>query len=172
MKNDWLQVVANIVFIIGLFAHTMYSSKLSKRIGRISKWIRGKDYRNVCIYVYDDNEYDLDLIERNVLSRFENHHELFNEQEAFLKKAEVGRNIFIIDHFSPGMSGLEMAQKIKRANPSNWAIAYSGTQNIQILLDYTNQQDRVDKFVSKHGEDRYINLENAITQGIIIISNQ
>lgn len=174
MNQGWFSIASSLIYL----ASVLMSYLLFKRQNRINdklyKWVKGKGHKKPNIYVFDDDVQDLELIERNVLSKIENNHQVFVDQQSILQKAKFGKNVFVIDNFSPGMSGVELTQKIKIANSDNWVIVNTGAEDSQVYAAYSNvtKEERIDRFVSKNGSDADYNLLKAINEGIIIISNQ
>lgn len=164
-------MLTTIVFIIGMLINTILTAYLKKDINAVKRWIKRRENKSVLIFVLDDDEDDLEFIEEFVLKKLDHPYKLYTDEKQFLDELPQGVNIFVVDHFlmQTGVSGLDIAQKIKNVNENNFIIVYSGTQNDKTISDYVEM--KIDRFVYKNNPDNYALLKKAITDGLAITSN-
>lgn len=96
--------------------------------------------REVCVYVLEDNEYDIGNMER-MLKEMEDvtKYKLFYNTDDLKKELPSEVNLYIIDdNLGQGRTGVEAVNEIFTANGNNFLILCSGSDDEVILKKYDN----------------------------------
>lgn len=92
----------------------------------------------IFVYVLDDDQYILDILERLFKKNKVEHYRLFNDPNTLLDNLHRDVHILICDQNLGGgvMTGLEVIKKVKETNPYCYFIMISGYNSFKAVLEF------------------------------------
>lgn len=105
-----------------------------------------------CYLVDDDPDSEL-LMEDVVKNSGIDNYVFYKCPLEFLNDLGEEAGICAIDHYLPGITGLELLKKVKNKNSASFVIGVSGHSNCDLYIDYINAD--VDRYVKKDGDGEY-----------------
>lgn len=103
---------------------------------------------NIATFFLDDNEDVLNLIKAAVdKANIENYH-LYTDEDKFLAGLTDDLHVCVVDHGLTRRTGLDILDAVKAKNEGSFFIAYTVSDNSDIIIEYLNRG--ADKFVDKN----------------------